>query len=328
MTQPAGLAEISLPLPWHSTDWAQVSEQLFAGQLPHALLLSGAQYTGKTQFALALSRLLLCAQAENGHNCGHCHACELSRSGGHGDFKWVEPEKDSRVIKVDQVRDAIAFTTKTAGFGLRKSVVLAPADTMNLSAFNALLKSLEEPAADTYLVLVCHGMHRVPATIRSRCQILRLTEPDRQTCLEWLDQTTDKREDSETLLDLADERPLLAQQLYHSAGAEEFAARRLAIRALLHGKISVTQAGALWKDEEVEAFLEHSAREIQQLLLNLSRNELQTATARAAFDLLDELARLRQAVGAGANPNKQLLLDAILSKFHRELGGGLLGDTI
>ena len=322
------LPKISSPLPWHEREWARLNDQLAGGQLPHALLLVGGRYTGKSKLALALSRLLLCSQAEGLLNCGHCHSCELSAGGGHGDFQWVEPGDKSRVIKIEQVRDIVRFTNKTAGFGLRKVIVLAPADSMNINAFNALLKSLEEPARDTYLILVCHRMYGVPATIRSRCQMLRLATPDKEACLNWLDTTTGKREESEELLSLADGLPLLAQQLYYKGGAEELAEKNLALQALLDGRISVPEASALWCETDASMFLEDIAAGLQRLLGSLSLRPLRTKQGLAVFGLLDEVVLLQQAVNAGANPSKQLLVDALLSKYHRELGVGLLGDNI
>jgi DNA polymerase III subunit delta' len=322
------LPQISLPLPWHEREWAHLKEQLAGGQLPHALLLVGEQYTGKSQLALALSRLLLCAQSGTSLNCGHCHACELSASGSHGDFRWVEPGDRSRVIKIEQIRDLVRFTNKTAGFGLRKVIVLAPADSMNVNAFNALLKSLEEPAKDTYLILVCHRMYGVPATIRSRCQILRLATPHTDACLDWLDMLTGKREQSRQLLTLANALPLLARQLYTCGGGEVFAARRLAIQALLGGNITVLEAAALWSEEDVDALLEQLATELQRLLGSVSLELLRSNSGRNVFRVLDKIVRLQQAVSAGANPSKQLLVEALLSKLRMELGTGSLGDNI
>jgi DNA polymerase-3 subunit delta' len=292
------------------------------------LLLVGGQYSGKAQLALAMSRLLLCSQGEGGNNCGRCHACKLSASGSHGDFKWVQPQEKSRVIKIDQVRDLVQFTQKTAAFGMRKVIVIAPADSMNVSAFNALLKSLEEPAEGTYLILVCNRLHGVPATIRSRCQILRLVMPDAEASLSWLDAVTGNRKESQKLLTLAADRPLLAKQLYESADTEAYAQRSLAIQALLQGHISVSQAGAMWDDAEVSVFLEQCSGELQYLLRSLSRERLRTREVRAAFGLLDEIVRLQQAVSAGVNPSRQLLVESLLSKVRRELGGTPLGDNI
>ena len=322
------LPAVTSPLPWQAHEWGNLNDQLKDGQLPHALLLDGGQYSGKSQLALSLSRLLLCAHAEGGLNCGQCHACELSAGGSHGDFRWVQPEEKSRVIKIDQIREVVRFSNMTAGFGLRKVIVLAPADSMNVNAFNALLKPLEEPASGTYIILVCHRMDSVPATIRSRCQMLRLPVPNVQDCLPWLDKATGNRQESEKLLSLAEGRPLLAQQLFYSGGAEVFAARNFGLQALLAGKITVPQAVALWADADTAAFLDEIAVDLQRLLGSLSIEQLRSKQARVAFGLSDEVAQLQRAVSAGANPNKQLLADALLSKFSRELGAGSLGDNI
>ena len=114
------LPTVTSPLPWHAHEWVTLNDQLKDGQLPHALLLDGGEHSGKSQLALSLSRLLLCAHAEGGLNCGRCHACELSAGGSHGDFRWVQPEGKSRVIKIDQIREVVRFSNMTAGFGLRK----------------------------------------------------------------------------------------------------------------------------------------------------------------------------------------------------------------
>lgn len=319
MTELAGLPEVSAPLPWQGQDWLHLNKQLGKDQLPHALLLAGGQYMGKSRLALALARLLLCHQPSGGLNCGHCHACELSASGSHGDFRWLEPEEKSRVIKIDQVRRVVEFSNKTASFGQRKVVVLAPADSMNVNAANAFLKSLEEPAADTYLILVCHRVHSLPATIRSRCQMLKLQVPDTQQCLEWLDQGTGDRQQSEKLLSLADGRPLLAEQLYRSDSADGLAKLRLGLQGLLTGRVSVPDTGALFNEVGVEDFLAQLAVELQGLLRTLSQPQLTSRQGRAAFLLLDQIVRLQRAVSAGANPNRQLLVEALLAKFQREL---------
>jgi DNA polymerase III subunit delta' len=322
------LPQISSPLPWHVREYEHLQEQFSKGQLPHALLLVGGQYTGKSQLALALSRLLLCADAGGSFNCGHCQACELSASGSHGDFRWVEPGDRSRVIKIEQIRDLVRFSNKTAGFGLRKVIVLAPADRMNINAFNALLKLLEEPAKDTYLILVCHRMYGVPATIRSRCQILRLATPNFEDCLLWLDMTTGNREQSQRLFTSANELPLLAQQLYYSGESEKFTVRCLGLRSLLEGEITVVQAASLWSEEDSGTFLEQLAVELQRLIGSVPLESLRSKSGRNLFRALDEIVRLQRGVSAGANPGKQLLVEALLSKLRRELGTGSLGDNI
>mgnify|MGYP000377174190 CR=1 FL=1 len=83
------LPQISTPLAWHAQEWMRLNEQLQAGQLPHAIMLAGGEHTGKSQLAIALARLLLCAAPRDGLNCGECRPCQFRSAGEHGDFVWV-----------------------------------------------------------------------------------------------------------------------------------------------------------------------------------------------------------------------------------------------
>ncbi len=320
------LPAISAPLPWHADQWARMLRQIDDRQLPHALLFTGTKHTGKSQFALALARLLLCAEPRDGLGCGQCHACELSRGGSHGDFLWVEPKPPSRVIKIEQVREALQFAARTAGFGQRKVVVFNPADALNLSAFNALLKCLEEPAANTHLLLVCHRPHGLPATIRSRCQRLELPAPDTVVAREWLRQ--EAGDEAERSLLLADGKPLLARALYDSGEIEAAESRLLALRGLLEGKIDPATAQSAWAEGELTEFLDDVSCQLFAFLRTQDGSALRSVTARGLFSLLDETAALRAAVAAGANPNQQMTVGAILAKMHTLLGGSPPGDKM
>lgn len=322
------LPTVSAPMPWHAAAWTLLHQQMEQGQTPHALLLVGPEYSGKSRLAIALARLMLCSQPVAGLNCGNCHACELFAAGSHGDFRWLEPEEKSRVIKIEQIRQLVEFTNRTAGFGQRKLVVLAPAESMNTNAANALLKSLEEPATDTYLILVCHRLQGLPATIRSRCQILRLALPAREEALQWLDQITSARTQSALLLDLAQGRPMLAEQLRSADGVEHLEAVHRALRQLFTGTINVPGLVQLLADESLEKVLARMVAELQAILRELSAEQLTTPQARVAFRLLDQLLGAQAAVAAGSNPNRQLFMEALLAKVQRELGEAWLGDNI
>lgn len=328
MTELTSLPAVSAPLPWQAQDWAHLGGLLERDQLPHALLIEGPEHIGKTRFALALARLLLCQRPDAGLNCGQCHSCELSAAGGHGDFRWLEPEEKSRVIKIEQIRKLLALTSMTASFGLRKVVVITPAESMNGAAANALLKSLEEPAKDTYLILVSQRIQGLPATVRSRCQKLRLDIPDPDACHAWLDQVTGDAQRSSTLLELAGGRPLLAEQLYRDDGFEHKAAVQQALRKLVAGETGTSDLSPLLADQELSKILAQMTVELQSLLRQLDRDGLVGRQGRGAFSLLDEVVQLQRAINAGANPNRQLLLDALLVKFQRELGEGRRSDSI
>ncbi|TGD73649.1 DNA polymerase III subunit delta' [Mangrovimicrobium sediminis] len=324
----AGLPACSAPLPWQQPAWERLGRQREEGRLPHALLLAGAAHIGKERLALALSRLLLCHQPTGGINCGKCHACELSAAGTHGDFRWVAPQEKSRVIKVDQVRQAIDFASRTAGQGAAKVVVISPAEAMNTNAANALLKCLEEPAADTFLLLVSARVQRIPATVRSRCQMQRLVTPSAEQSLAWLDQVTGERGESERWLDFAGGLPLLAESLYGSADAEKQVASRIACRALLAGQVGVGEAINMLEDVDLEQVLEQVADTVRRELRGAAAGQLQGEPARRLFALLDEIGGLQRAVAAGANPNRQLLCEVVLEKLHFLLGGPRAGGSI
>jgi DNA polymerase-3 subunit delta' len=88
----------------------------------------------------------------------------------------LEPEEADKPIKVDQVRELVAFVVQTAQLGGRKVVLIEPVEAMNVNASNALLKSLEEPSGDTVLLLVSHQPSLLP-TIKSRCQQVTCPQP-------------------------------------------------------------------------------------------------------------------------------------------------------
>ena len=106
----------------------------------------------------------------------------------HPDLRWIVP--DGAVIKVDVVRELVAFALGTPQSGKRKVAVLADAHALNHNAANALLKTLEEPPLGTHLLLSSAHPGRLPATVRSRCQVLTI-RPDEAAARTWLETRTD-----------------------------------------------------------------------------------------------------------------------------------------
>lgn len=321
------LPAVSAPLPWQAGVWARLQDQLGAGHLPHALLLNGPAEIGKNRLALALARLLLCHAPKAGHNCGECSGCRYSRAGSHGDFRWLQPEGNSRVIKIDQVRDAVAFAFRTAGFGQRKVLVLAPAETMTVAAANALLKCLEEPSANTHIVLVCDRLQGLPATVRSRCQQLKLPLPDTQSCLSWLDHLSGERAASARLLRLAAGKPMRAERLFRDCAVEPLEARRAGLAALSAGRPQVARIAPLFGQLELPVALAEVVEFLQQWLCLQDSATLQGA-ARPVFRLLDRLWALQRAADAGSNPNPQLVLESIFIDLQNCLGSAGGGATM
>lgn len=168
--------------PWQQSAWTQLVTRW--QQLPHALLFSGQQGTGKTEFAQTVAQTLLCERPVNQLACKQCVSCHLFAQHSHPDYLFVTPEQDATSarklsqIKVDAVRDILAFAQLSSHQGGKRVVVIAPAESLNVQAANALLKVLEEPPAQVVFLLVSHHRERLLPTILSRLQIVHLPKPD------------------------------------------------------------------------------------------------------------------------------------------------------
>lgn len=215
------------PIQLHPQVWNAL--QTRRSRLPHALLLAGPRGLGKFDLARAFAASLLCEQPQaDGQACGQCLACGWQVQGNHPDFRLLQPEalsesegeaeeskkKGSKQITIDQVRALDEFlTVGTHRAGLR-IILIHPAEAMNHSTANSILKSLEEPPADTLFMLVSHEPMRLLPTIRSRCQFVPVTLPERAQAMAAL--RAEGVADPEPWLALAGGAPALAQELAQS----------------------------------------------------------------------------------------------------------------
>jgi len=145
-------------------------------RVPGALLFLGPGHVGKATTAIALAQALNC-EAPVGVNtagpdaCGTCASCRKIGSSTHPDVEIVEPE--GQFIKIDQIREVSNRLSLNPLLAQRRMVVFKSAEQMNPQAANAFLKTLEEPPADTTLVLCATGRSALPETIVSRCVPVR-----------------------------------------------------------------------------------------------------------------------------------------------------------
>lgn len=146
-----------------------VSGALRGGRLPPALLLCGPEGVGKRTLALAVARGLLCEHGGDG--CGECAPCGRVERGLHPDVMVIEPETNA--IKIEQVRTLVKEIASGPFEGRARAFIVDDAHAMTEQAMNALLKSLEEPAATSHVMLVTGAPQALLPTIRSRCQVLR-----------------------------------------------------------------------------------------------------------------------------------------------------------
>lgn len=151
----------------HDRSISLLRGMLSGGAVPHALLLSGPMGIGKATAALAFVRALHCRELPD-DCCDQCDSCDRFLRQVHPDLLQVVP--DENVIKIGQVRAMQEqLVSRTVGAG-RCAVIIDQAETLNASAANCLLKTLEEPPGDTVLLLVANETTTLLPTVLSRCQ--------------------------------------------------------------------------------------------------------------------------------------------------------------
>jgi DNA polymerase-3 subunit delta' len=207
---------------WHAAAWRQLWGN--SNGLPHALLLTGPEGIGKGRFARGAAARLLCeSPVDTDVACGKCPSCHWFVSDNHPDFRHVIPaadvesdeagsdgerKKGSRQILIDQIRELEDFVFVGGHRNGARVVVVEPAEAMNPSAQNALLKILEEPPSSVYFILVSSQWRRLLPTIRSRCRTMALPRPSVEEAQAWLSRENEKP--AVALLPLLGNAPLLA----------------------------------------------------------------------------------------------------------------------
>jgi len=319
------------PFPWQQINWQQLLAQHSQDRLPHALLLSGHAGTGKSLFAQALAAYLLCSEPSNAKACGHCKGCRLLSAGTHPDLIRVEPEEKSRVIKVDQVRALKEFCGKTAQLNGFKVIILRPADSLNISSANALLKDLEEPQPNTVFLLVSDQPAQIVATIRSRCHQLSFLVPDVNHASQWLAERVEDAEMLPQLLAMADNAPLMALELDENDALNH---RKIIYRSLAEVQQGKSHPAAVaqslqayeplelvnWIQIWVSDVIKAAQTGVTEQLKNQDLGGFLMKTAAQAqlnglYLYLDCLQEQRQALLSGHNPNKILLLESLLTSW-------------
>src|SRR5439155_6006107 len=156
-------------------------------RLPHGLVFAGPVGVGKATGARGLAALFLCEHPKNNQPCGKCNSCALMEAQTHPDFHVVyrqlvriEKKKSKAIdLSVDVIRNFLVEPANLkASMNRGKVFVVEEADLMNAAAQNALLKTLEEPAGRSLIILLTDQPHALLPTIRSRCQLIRFAPLD------------------------------------------------------------------------------------------------------------------------------------------------------
>ena len=141
--------------------------QLQTGRLSHAYLFTGTRGTGKTSCAKILAKAVNCLDPQNGNPCNHCSACQSIDSGACLDVLEIDAASNNGVDHVRMLRDDAVYTPSEVK---KRVYIIDEVHMLSTAAFNALLKIIEEPPEHLLFILATTELHKVPATILSRCQ--------------------------------------------------------------------------------------------------------------------------------------------------------------
>lgn len=311
--------------------------------------MCGPVGTGKLDFAFALARAELCEVSyhtdDNSSGCGKCQSCLLFDAGTHPDFHFLAnevltntlqgnrmvcanrhlPERPksrklvSSLIAVDRIRH-LNEVLSLRPFTQRKFALIAPADGMNVQAANALLKLLEEPPADTRMVLLSARIFRIPATIRSRTSRIQCDAPVHELGVNWLLERGVDREVAIKLLKVCGGGPLQALALQQRGYHLHLGELENAVIAILERESSANDLASAWAKRAKDGFTAEDVIPILRSILDelARRNQL---TSKNADDKL-------QAVAAGLHLKRlheaTLKLSALVAGWDSVLDNTLL----
>jgi len=151
---------------------------LTQGRVPHALIFSGVRGTGKTTLARIMAKALNCGQGPAAEPCNTCQSCRQITDGASIDLQEVDGASNRGIQEIRELKEKIRFMPTSSRY---KIIIIDEVHMLTTEAFNALLKTLEEPPSHVYFMFATTELHKVPVTILSRCQryeLKRLSPPE------------------------------------------------------------------------------------------------------------------------------------------------------
>ena len=322
--------------PWLQAPLRQFEAARGAGRLGHGWLVAGPRGVGKINLALLAARRLL--EGKDGDvrfleadEAATAMAGRHEPEDRHPDLHWVFPEPKRNTLTVEQIREAAQALSLTSLKGQARVLVLEPADAMTTAAANALLKTLEEPGADTYLLLISHQPGRLPATIRSRCQSLSVGCPPVAEALKWLNGAGKDQEavDWISLLEAARGVPFRAIGYHRSDFYKFYKELETEFHEISTNRTDPQAVADTWLAGDIEAALSWLSARLQSIIrarlapdsaegMDLTTNGLWNAwkplSTRFLFEQQKNVELLLEQLGGGINV--ELAVRAILLGFR------------
>ncbi len=284
-------------LPWHRHAIDHVESTRAANRLPHALLIKGYDGWGEREFANWLALSLL-DQSESLD----------ARILAHPDLRWVQP--DGAVVKIDAIRELARFAVGTRRSANCKVAVVEQAHLLNNNAANALLKTLEEPPADTYVILTTCRPGKLLPTIISRCHSIVL-HPDKLLARQWLTEQLPTDDLTEKMFEYADAPLLVAESI--AADEPSLAGVLNELAASKHPTAHVSSLLSLDSDRLMTRWYRYctallAGESVVPALAGVAPREL--------CGFVDELVQIRRQLAFSNSANARVLLERLVTRWR------------
>lgn len=305
---------LTTQIPWLTSAQSKLREAIIQDRLSHALLITGSPGQGGEWLAYWLAASFYCqATSSSSRPCGECRSCQRVIADEQPDCLVLRPIEDSKEIRVDQVRELTAELALTAHGAGRKVAIISPAEKLNRSAANALLKTLEEPTRGAVLILVSGEANRLPPTVQSRCTRVRIAAPTEDSLVQWLRSQRDNSIDWGRVLAVIGANPLVALEVDSAAIVALYDETVRALERARSGTLDAIETAEIWGKEDYAlriACMEHWL--MQQLRQSVASGK--TEVAARLLDLQEPLREARQWIDSPIN--KPLALERLLWRFN------------
>lgn len=306
--------------PWQQALWQHIVARVEQQRMPHAVLLTGVSGLGKKQFAAKMAESLLClAPDEQFYACGVCHSCQIMQAGNHPDHLTIRSEEVGKSIKIEQIRALKEKQSLTPSIAKWKTVVIESADSMTNSAANSLLKLLEEPQNNTILILTTSAVHRLPITIRSRCQQMHLSAPDYSLTLQWIDSqgiSTDSAQ-LQKISSLTQDAPFAIVQALESNEWQTYQQVQQDFEQLLQQQVNPVQLANQWQQYDLVKVMHQLLSTIKTRLKQHYLTYAEVNETLQYWQIVDCIVNTIKLISSQNNYNKILLIEDFMVSVMR-----------
>ncbi len=312
--------------PWLQGLWQEWQESLKAQRFSNASLLISQAGMGSDQLVEQFSRTVMC-QNYSDEACGFCHSCQLMASGSHPDFHVIKPEKVGKTITVEQIRQCNRLAHESSQLTGVRLFVIEPAEAMNESAANALLKTLEEPSETCMFLLVTERPAALLPTITSRCQQWNISTPNSTEITDWL-ATQVKGTVPAFAVHLSGDAPLAALDFIEQKKVDQYQSLEQAFLTVVNKQGDTIKVAKTLASEPIEqlTWLWYLLSDVQKIHFGLNQpfftpgsQELsQALDYRLAFSQTTALSHLIDNLRNHSGLNAELLILDWLFKFSEE----------